>query len=76
MKTLPLIVIALIASAVTAAEWTLIPGTEDMGDIITLETDGNRLYAGAENGVYISDDDGDAWRLTDMTHFVFRDGYQ
>ena len=70
MKTLPLIVIALIASAVTAAEWTLIPGTDDMGDIITLETDGNRLYAGAENGVYISDDDGDAWRLTDMTHFV------
>ena len=70
MKTLTIIVITLIASAVDADEWELIPGTEDMGDIITLETDGNRLYAGAENGVYISDDNGVTWRLTEMTHFI------
>ena len=59
MKYLTLIVIALAScSLVALAEWKLVCGTDDMGDIYTLETDGSRFYAGTDNGVYISFDDG------------------
>ena len=50
--------------------WLPLPGKEEMGEINTLETDGSRLYAGTDNGVYISDDDGHTWRSTDVTDAV------
>ena len=50
-------------------EWTLLPATEAFDTVWVLETDGSRLYAGTEDGVYISDDDGGNWRLTlDIEH--------
>ena len=55
---------ALLAISIARADWEIVCGTEHMGGIYTLESDGNRLYAGAENGVYLSDDDGHTWRLT------------
>ena len=51
------------------AEWELIPDTRHMF-ALTLESDGQRLYAGASDGVYISDDDGDSWRLTGLHNAV------
>ena len=67
MKTLTVIVITLIASAVDAAEWELLLGTDDMGYVMALKSDGSRLYMGAENGLYISDDNGHTWRSTEVT---------
>ena len=45
-------------------DWEILGGTQHMGRISTLQSDGERLYAGADNGVYLSDDDGHTWRLT------------
>ena len=47
------IVSMLLLISLAHAEWELIPGTEEMGAIYTLETDGTRLYAGTEHGVFI-----------------------
>ena len=52
------------------AEWSRLPDTEVIGRVHVLESDGQRLYAGARNGVYISDDDGDSWRLTGLHNAV------
>ena len=46
--------------------WLSLTGTEDMGEINTLESDGSRLYAGTRDGLYISDDNGYTWRLTEF----------
>ncbi len=46
------------------AEWERIAANEDMGNIYTLHSDGHRLFAGSENGVYLSDDNGHTWRFT------------
>ena len=74
MKIYPLLLITLLAVSPARAglqvEWELIPGTEEMGAIYTLETDGTRLYAGTEHGVFISLDDGYTWRPTDLNHGV------
>ena len=64
------IVSMLLLISLARAEWEFIPGTEEMGTIYTLETEGTRLYAGASDGVYISDDDGDSWRLTGLHNAV------
>ena len=65
---LPLLAIWLTSGAPAArAEWELLGGTDDMGYIITLESDGIRLYAGTENGIYISLDDGRTWRSTEVS---------
>lgn len=63
-----LLVIWLTSGAPDArAEWELLCGTDDMGYINALETDGTRLYAGTDTGVYISLDDGHTWRSTEVT---------
>ena len=36
----------------------------------TLKSDGARLYAGTENGVYISLDNGYTWRSTNLNHWI------
>lgn len=51
------------------AEWSRLPDTRHMF-VLTLESDGQRLYAGALDGVYISDDDGDSWRWTGLHNAV------
>ena len=70
MKRAIHIVSMLLLISLARAEWELIPGTEEMGTIYTLETDGTRLYAGTEHGVFISLDDGYTWRPTDLNHGV------
>ena len=64
-----LLVIALASCAPNAdaeiqAEWIHIDGTEAMGRVTVLETDGRLFYAGTSDGVYISLDNGYTWRLT------------
>ena len=49
------------------AEWTLLPGTEDMG-VNIIETDEHRLYAAASQGVYVSRDNGYTWRYSELAH--------
>ena len=69
MKYITLIVtlLALLVASLARAEWKLLGGTDDMGYIMALESDGIRLYAGTENGVYISLDDGHTWRSTEVS---------
>lgn len=69
MKYLPLIVIALASCAPDAhaqirAEWHHIYGTDAMGRVTILETDGHRVFAATSDGVYVSD--GYTWRLTEF----------
>lgn len=51
----------------TYAEWELIleSGTHDIA------SDGERLYAGTENGIYYSRDDGDTWQPSDFNGEIF-----
>ena len=65
MKRAIHIVSMLLLIPLAHAKWEIVGGTEDMGRVYTLESDGSRLYAGARYGTYISDDDGRTWRLTD-----------
>ena len=44
------------------AEWEHIPGTEVIGRVDLLESDGVRLYAIGDTGFYLSFDDGSTWR--------------
>ena len=73
MKYITLIValLTLLTAPLARAEWELILGTEEMGIIYTLETNGIGLYAGTEHGVFVSLDDGYSWRPTDLNHEVF-----
>ena len=50
------------------AEWKLVSGAEQMGNVFTVKSDGRRIYAGAELGVFISLDDGYTWRPTGLEH--------
>lgn len=68
MKQYLLLLITL-ASAHVHADWELIPNTGHF-NTPAFESDGERLYLGNRDGVYISDDDGDTWRQTDMPHGV------
>ena len=53
------------------AEWELVSGAEQMGNVFTVKSDGRRIYAGAELGVFVSLDDGNTWRSTELTHTVY-----
>ncbi len=48
------------------AEWEQIPGTEVIGSVGLLESDGQRLYAIGDTGFYLSFDDGYTWRWRDI----------
>ena len=48
------------------AEWEHIPGTEVIGSVRLLESDGLRLYAVGDTGFYLSFDDGYTWRPRDI----------
>ena len=58
------------ADAAVQAEWIQLYGTEGL-EVYLLETDGRRLFA-AGNGVYISLDNGDTWRLTNLKNISCR----
>ena len=48
------------------AEWEHIPGTEVIGRVHLLESDGLRLYAIGDTGLYFSFDDGYTWRRREI----------
>ena len=48
------------------AEWEQIPGTEVIGSVGLLESDGLRLYASGDSGFYLSFDHGYTWRRRDI----------
>jgi len=48
------------------AEWEHIPGTEIIGRVHLLESDGLRLYAIGDTGFYFSFDDGYTWRRREI----------
>ncbi|MDE0041951.1 MAG: hypothetical protein OXT74_07945 [Candidatus Poribacteria bacterium] len=50
----------------TRAEWDHIPGTEVIGSVYLLESDGLRLYAVGDTGFYLSFDDGYTWRRREV----------
>ena len=50
--------------------WIPLAGTEALGYVSALETDGHRLYAGTWEEVYISLENGDNWRSTEPRHGV------
>ncbi|MDE0503809.1 MAG: sialidase family protein, partial [Candidatus Poribacteria bacterium] len=55
------------ASALNAhADWEHIPGTEVIGRVRLLESDGPRLYAVGDTGFYLSFDDGYTWRRREI----------
>lgn len=56
------------AHAEIRAEWHHIYGTEDMGSVNVLETDGHHLYAEGNTGIYFSLDDGYTWRYVELAH--------
>ena len=53
------------------AEWELVSGAEQMGNVFTVKSDGRRIYAGAKLGVFVSLDDGYTWRSTELTRTVY-----
>ena len=70
----PLLLVFWIAGCPPAdacAEWELVSGAEQMGNVFTVKSDGRRIYAGAELGVFVSLDDGYTWRSTELTHTVY-----
>jgi hypothetical protein len=48
------------------AEWEHIPGTEVIGSVSLLESDGLRLYAIGDTGFYLSFDGGYTWRRREI----------
>ena len=48
------------------AEWEHIPGTEVIGSVGLLESDGLRLYAIGDTGFYLSFDGGYTWRRREI----------
>ena len=48
------------------AEWEQIPGTEVIGSVGLLESDGLRLYATGDTGFYLSFDGGYTWRRREI----------
>ena len=48
------------------AKWEHIPGTEVIGSVELLESDGVRLYAIGDTGFYLSFDDGYTWRRREV----------
>ena len=48
------------------AEWEHVPGTEVIGSVRLLESDGLRLYAVGDTGFYLSFDDGYTWRRREI----------
>lgn len=69
---LSLVIIALLAiwltncAQDTCAEWEHIPGTEVIGSVHLIESDGLRLYAVGDTGFYLSFDDGYTWRRREI----------
>ena len=61
MKIYLLLLLILVSSHVLA-DWELV-----IDDAYEIASDGERLYAGTEKGIYYSRDDGDTWRLSDFT---------
>ena len=71
-----LLVIALASCAPNSdaeiqAEWIHIDGTETLEQVLALETDEFRLYAGTSNGMYIPMDHGYTWHSTERKHYGF-----
>ncbi len=65
--TLLLLAICFAGRALDAhAEWEQIPGTEVIGSVGLLESDGLRLYAAGDTGFYLSFDDGYTWRRSEI----------
>ena len=58
------------AHAEIRAQWHHIYGTEELGGVWALESDGSRLFAGASQGVFISLDNGDSWLSTNLNRAV------
>ena len=71
MKNITIIASMFLVISLAHAEWERIPGSEEMGYVYAMASDGHRLYAGAKHGVFISPDDGYTWRPTGITHEVF-----
>ena len=59
------------ADAAIQAEWIHINGTETLEQVLALETDEFRFYAGTSNGVYITLDHGYTWHSTERKHYGF-----
>ncbi len=59
----------LLVISLARAEWELLLATHNMSGVTALETDGSRLFAGGSlEGLYTSDDNGDTWCTTALTH--------
>lgn len=59
---------ALNAHAEIRAEWLALDGSETIGQVLTLQSDGFRLFAGTREGLYISRDNGRAWGSSQLRH--------
>ena len=68
MKQITFIASMFIAISIARAEWELLLATHNMSGVTALETDGGRLFAGIGRGLYTSDDNGDTWCTTALTH--------
>ena len=68
MKQITFIASMFIAISIARAEWELLLATHNMSGVTALETDGSRLFAGIGRGLYTSDDNGDTWCTTALTH--------
>ena len=61
MKYTTLIAFMLLAISIARAEWEFLANTEDMR---LIQTDGSRLFASFERGLYTSHDQGNTWCTT------------
>ena len=71
MKNITIIASMFLVISLAHAEWERIPGSEEMGYVYAMASDGDRLYAGAKHGVFISLDDGDTWCPTGLNHGIY-----
>ena len=59
----------LLVISLSRAEWEPLLGMRAMKTASALESDGRRLFAGGSlEGLYTSDDNGDTWNTTALTH--------